>query len=83
MVKEVAAELNFADSAHLDHQFNTYHGGAPSQCVRIFHERRRKALERGILEEDIILPWKEAERRLASQLRRRRVPRIVDAMTAA
>ena len=65
-VKEVAAQLHFADASHFAHCFTRYHGLAPSHWTVYWLEHRRKT--RDLPSQDAPAPWTAAYQRLLSPL---------------
>lgn len=68
IVKETAALLYFSCSAHFCRQFQTYHGCTPTISIQIYRIRVQEARERGAEDDEVLNPWKAAERRLATQI---------------
>ena len=67
-VSDVAAELKFANVAHLSQRYKEYHGHPPSEFRSYLKSRRGMAVAD---DDQSLRPWQDAELRLLSPLQRR------------
>jgi AraC-like DNA-binding protein len=66
-VKEAAGDLFFSTVSHFCHQYRSFHQCTPTESVYRYRRLLENALSQSNDDEQIVRPWKVAERRLAAK----------------